>query len=77
MLGSFPIPLDFPEEDRNACNGLIGSKCPIQGGVPLRYGIGIFVNTPILGVTVDIQFRITDDNGEMVVCYEYSQTIVS
>lgn len=75
MLGPLEIPFTLSDEDKAACGGLIDAQCPVFQGEPIRYGLGMTVNTPILGVTVDIKFALKDDTGKEAVCYKYSQTI--
>lgn len=75
-LGSLEIPFTLSEHDANACNGLIGgSRCPISAGVPVRYRLGMLVDAPFTGVTVDLTFFLEDSSGGRAVCYRYRQTI--
>lgn len=76
MLGSLQIPFTLSEHDRNACNGLQNTQCPIEAGTTLVYALGMPVEAPIVGVTVDLQFHLADDRGNRVVCYRYAQTII-
>lgn len=77
MLGSLEIPFTLSEEDKNACNGLIDAKCPIVQGDSIKYGLGMAVEAPITGITVDIKFALSDDSGKEAVCYKYSQRITA
>lgn len=75
VLGSLVIPFTLTEEDQNACNGLIDASCPVYADKPLRYGLELVVDAPITGVTVELEFFLTDDSGERSMCFRYSQTI--
>ncbi|XP_059610950.1 uncharacterized protein LOC132257911 [Phlebotomus argentipes] len=76
VLGPLQIPFALPEEDQNACNGLIGDiRCPVFSGDVPRYGLGMKVEAPVSGVTVVLEFWLEDYNRKRVVCYRREQRV--
>ena len=70
-----PLEVAFPLEDPDACKGLLDSKCPVEAGNPVTYRLGITVDAPIVGVTIDIMFILEDSSGKAAVCYKYAQSV--
>ncbi|XP_055676915.1 uncharacterized protein LOC129786089 [Lutzomyia longipalpis] len=76
ILGPLQIPFEIPPEDQDACGGLIGIvRCPLYQDDIARYGLGMKVEAPVSGVTVNLEFWLEDDWGQRVVCYRREQRI--
>ncbi|KAJ6641781.1 hypothetical protein Bhyg_06724 [Pseudolycoriella hygida] len=55
--------LNLSEEDRNACNGLIGASCPVQAHQRLTHGTTIEGEGDFHdGIPVQIRVEISDDD---------------
>ncbi|XP_055697253.1 uncharacterized protein LOC129798240 [Phlebotomus papatasi] len=76
VLGPLEIPYELPEEYLIGCNSLIGDiSCPLFANDVARYGLGMKVEAPVSGVTVNLEFWLEDDWGHRIVCYRREQRV--
>ncbi|GAB0087615.1 hypothetical protein DMENIID0001_019440 [Sergentomyia squamirostris] len=76
ILGPLQIPFEIPPEDQIGCNSIIGTvHCPLFPNDVARYGLGMKVEAPVSGVTINLQFSLEDIWNQTVVCYRREQTV--
>ncbi|XP_052890889.1 NPC intracellular cholesterol transporter 2-like [Anopheles moucheti] len=77
FLGDFRVPYDLPVAQQNACNFLEAGNCPVTQGEFINYHLSTPAVAPFAGITVDLQLQLADDNGQPLICYRSSATIVA
>ncbi|XP_075984067.1 NPC intracellular cholesterol transporter 2-like [Anticarsia gemmatalis] len=73
MIGMIPYPL---EENAETCNFLTNGFCPVMSGEVLSYTLKMHIETAFPLITVNIEFRIVDDNNLSFVCLRVPVRIV-
>uniref|UniRef100_A0A182IP31 MD-2-related lipid-recognition domain-containing protein n=1 Tax=Anopheles atroparvus TaxID=41427 RepID=A0A182IP31_ANOAO len=77
FLGDFRVPYDLPAVQQNACNFLEAGSCPVAQGEFINYHLSTPASAPFAGITLDLQVQLSDDNGQPLVCYRSSATIIA
>jgi hypothetical protein len=56
----------LPEEFKNTCADI---KCPLLGGENLTYSLSVPVSTPVVGVTVTIEYILLNEKNDVLLCF--------
>uniref|UniRef100_A0A336MJN9 CSON002077 protein n=1 Tax=Culicoides sonorensis TaxID=179676 RepID=A0A336MJN9_CULSO len=75
-LGTFKIPVEFvPEEEKDACKGLISGSCPAKAGDVVTHRVTLPVDAP-MEATIHMEAYVTDENKQPIFCYRSTVTVV-
>lgn len=69
-------PYPIPEDQRNGCNDLVGTMCPITEGEFVTFGIGMAVEPNYPLVKIEVEFRLFDGSNNALFCVAIDVEIV-
>lgn len=61
------VPVTMPEKNKNVCDFLEGSSCPIEGGKQHKWLIDIPIDSANPAITSDLRVKILD-GSTVVMC---------
>ncbi|XP_058812963.1 NPC intracellular cholesterol transporter 2-like [Topomyia yanbarensis] len=70
------VPFSLPEDWQNACDWLVGTRCPLTAGEDVMYVLRLPVQKTYPPVAVDVELRLIDQAEQVVSCFVVSAKVV-
>lgn len=75
-LAGLSIPYNLPEEQRNACNHLTDTKCPLEPSEDATYVLTMPVLEFYPLINIEIQLEMLGDQNETIFCFKVDCRVV-
>ncbi|EFN66585.1 Epididymal secretory protein E1 [Camponotus floridanus] len=61
--------VNYPYPEKNACNSLVNSKCPLKKNSKATYNLEMPISKAYPSLALNIQFALIDENKNIQVCF--------